>query len=218
MSRTDEQIQADVREELFWDGRVDAPEVAVRVRDGVVTLHGTVGSFAQRWAAGEAARRVVGVVDVDNELQVRPMDMHERADAELRGQVLQALDWSVLVPRAVDARVFGGVVTLTGTARERFQRDEAEVVVRKLHGVRDVRNEITLVRGATIGEVDDAIARALRRNALVDAEQIEIDTGDGTVTLRGCVGSWAEHDAAIDAAWSAPGVNRVNDRLCVVPR
>jgi osmotically-inducible protein OsmY len=217
MSHTDDQIEADVREELSRDSRVDAPEVALRVREGVVVLRGTVGSFAQKWAAQEAAKRVAGVVDVENELQVRPMDMHERADAELRGQILQLLIWNTFVPPSVDATVFGGVVTLRGTAQSAFQREEAEIVARNVEGVRGVRNEITLVRGPAVAEVDDAVARALQRNAGIDAGAIDVEAEDGTVTLRGSVGSWAEHDAAVAAAWSAPGVTAVDDQLSVVP-
>src|SRR5262245_45970423 len=98
MSRADDKIEGDVRDEMYWDGRVDEREIAVVVRDGVVTLRGTVGTFAQKHAAKSAARRVAGVVDVDNELDVRILDVHSREDAELRGQVLQALSWNALVP------------------------------------------------------------------------------------------------------------------------
>jgi osmotically-inducible protein OsmY len=180
-----------------------------------VTLRGTVGSFPQKHAAQAAAWRVVGVADVENELQVRLLDLHSRADAELRGQVLQVLDWNVLVPQSVDASVDDGVVTLRGSAREKFQRDEAEVAVRNLHGVKDVRNEIELDRGATAVEVEGDIEKAFQRNARIDASEVEVESAGGKVTLRGSVRSWAEHDAALEAAWAAPGVNSVDDRLSV---
>ena len=144
MNRLDEQIEADVREEIFRDGRVEPREVAVRVRDGVVTLRGTVGSRAQRRAAGAAAKRVDGVVDVDDELQVEPMDMHGRQDAELRAQVLDALDANGLIPDTVDVRVGFGVVTLSGTVRDMFQREEAEFVARRVHGAKNVHNELAV--------------------------------------------------------------------------
>jgi osmotically-inducible protein OsmY len=213
VKRTDAQVETDVREELFWDSRVDAQEVAVGVHDGVVTLRGTVGSFAQKRAAQGAARRVVGVVDVDNELQVRILDMHGRKDAELRGEVLQVLAWNALVPESVDATVYDGVVTLSGTAHEHYQREEAEAAVRNLHGVKDVLNEIELDRGPTVGEVKERLEWAFRRNAALDARDVKIESAGGKVTLRGSVRSWAEHDAALEAAWAAPGVTAVDDRL-----
>jgi osmotically-inducible protein OsmY len=217
MNSTDDRLRAEVREELAREPRLDARQIAVRVREGVVILRGTVGSPAQKRSAQEAAARVGGVVAVDNELQVRPLDMHERADAELRAQVLQALIESPFVPPSVDAASFGGVVTLRGSVRGRFQRDEAELVARKVHGVRGVRNELSIVRGPTVAEVDDAIASALQRNARLDAAEIEVETTDGTVTLLGTVGSWEERDAAIEAARAAPGVEAVHDHLWVVP-
>ena len=215
MKRPDEQVEADVREELFWDGRVDPREIAVTVQDGVVTLRGTLCSFPQKRAASSAAKRVKGVLEVENHLQVRLLDRHRRTDAELRGEVLQSLGWDVLVPSAVDARVAGGVVTLSGTVGERFQREEAETAVRNLRGVREVRNEIALEREPAPADVEDAIQRALARAANVEAQGIEIEVVDGRVTLRGTVQSWAEHDAAVEAAWSAPGVTAVDDRLFV---
>ena len=215
MKHADERVEADVREELFWDGRVDPEEIAATVRDGVVTLRGTVGSFPQKRAATSAAKRVKGVLDVANHLQVRVLDRHRRADAEVRGEVLQTLGWNVLVPSSVDAHVADGVVTLRGTVHERFQREEAETTVRNLHGVREVRNEIVLERGPAPGDVEDAIDRALARAASIEAQAVEVEAADGTVTLRGTVHSWNEHDEVVDAAWSAPGVTAVDDRLVV---
>jgi len=213
--RSDEKIEAGVREELFWDGRVDPEEIAVSVRDGLVTLRGTVGSFPQKRAATSAAKRVKGVLDVTNDLQVRLLDKHRRTDAELRGQVLQMLGWDVLVPKSVDARVADGVVTLCGTVHERYEREEAEATIRNVNGVREVRNEIVLARGPAPGDVEAAIARALARSASVEARKLEVEAVDGTVTLRGTVESWSEHDEVLEAVWSAPGVLAVDDRLAV---
>ncbi len=211
--RTDVEVEADVREEIFWDARVDAREIAVGVHDGVVTLRGTVASFAEKRAAQGAARRVVGVVDVHNRVQVRILGPHGRKDAVLRGEVLQVLAWNGCVPESVDATVDNAVVVLRGTAHEQYQRAEAEAAVRNLRGVKDVLNEIELERGPTVDEVKDRIEQAFRRNAALDARDVKVESTSGTVTLRGSVRSWAEHDAALDAAWAAPGVTRVDDRL-----
>jgi osmotically-inducible protein OsmY len=136
--------ERDVREELARDGRVDPAEVAVRVDDGVVTLEGTVGSAAQKHAAEEAAKRVDGVLEVRNDLQVRLLDLHTRLDADLRAQVLQVLGSNELIPPTVDAQVSDGIVTLHGTVEDTFQRDEAEVAVRGVEGVRNVHNELAV--------------------------------------------------------------------------
>jgi osmotically-inducible protein OsmY len=211
--RTDVHVETDVRDEIFWDGRVDAREVAVDVRDGVVTLRGTVGSFGEKRAAADAARRIAGVVDVDNELEVRILDRHDRRDAELRGQVLQVLAWNAFVPDTVGATVDDGVVRLRGTTRSQFQRTEAEAAVRNMNGVEDIVNEIELDAGPTAGEVKDRIEQAFRRNAALDARDVAVESAGGKVTLRGAVRSWGEHDAALEAAWAAPGVTAVDDRL-----
>jgi osmotically-inducible protein OsmY len=138
----DERIEADVRAELFRDGRLDPREVAVSVEHGTVALQGTVATFPQKRAAEEAAKRAGGVAGVRNELAVRPLDLHLRQDAELRGQVLQTLTDTALIPRTIDAQVSDGIVTLHGTVRDSFQRDEAELVVRGVPGVRNVHNEL----------------------------------------------------------------------------
>jgi osmotically-inducible protein OsmY len=213
VKRTDADVEMDVREEIFWDGRIDAREVAVKVRDGVVTLRGTVGSFGEKRAAGAAARRVVGIVDVVDELEVRVLDRQARHDAELRGQVLQVLAWNAFVPDTVDATVDDGLVTLRGTARHHFERAEAEAAVRNLNGVADIVNGIALDTGPTAGEVNDRIEQAFRRNAALDARDVTVESAGGKVTLRGAVRSWVEHDAALEAAWAAPGVTSVDDRL-----
>ncbi|HVM56990.1 MAG TPA: BON domain-containing protein [Gaiellaceae bacterium] len=144
MKLTDEHVEAAVREELFWDGRLEPREVAVRVHDGVVTLRGTVGSPAQKQAAAEAAKRVKGVARVDDELQVQPMGMHARRDAELRAEVIDVLTHEALLPETLDVRVSNGVVTLRGTVLDSLARDEAQAAVRRVHGVKDVWNELSV--------------------------------------------------------------------------
>lgn len=211
--RSDSDITAAVAEELFWETRVDDEEVAVSVRDGRVTLRGTVGSLGVKHAATNAARRVSGVRGVDNELQVKLMTEHRRDDAELRGTVLKALSWNVLVPDDVDATVKDGVVTLSGIVDFRHQRDEAETTVRNLKGVTDIHDAIQVKSPVTAAAVGDGIEKAFRRSAQIDADNVQIEAVDGTVTLAGTVASWAEHDAALEAAWAAPGVDDVKDEL-----
>jgi osmotically-inducible protein OsmY len=141
---SDEHVEGDVRAELLRDGRLDPREVAVRVDAGVVTLRGTVGSLPQKHAAEEAAKRVKDATGVRNELEVRPLDLHLRQDAELRGQVLQTLADDELLPQTIDAQVSDGIVTLQGAVADAFQRDEAALVAGGVEGVRGVHNELSI--------------------------------------------------------------------------
>jgi osmotically-inducible protein OsmY len=140
----DARIESDVQAELVRDGRVEPREIAVRVEDGVVTLDGTVGSLPQKHAAEEAAKRVLDVLEVRNELKAEPLDLYLRQDAELRGEVLQVLADNELIPPTVEVQVSDGIVTLHGTVEDSFQRDEAEVALRGVEGVRNVHNELAV--------------------------------------------------------------------------
>ena len=141
---TNDDLQLDVAAELSWDPKVDSQAIAVSADDGAVTLRGTVGSFREKREAGKAAARVYGVTEVSNELQVRMLDGSNRDDADLRGDVLQALMLDSLVPMTVDAKVRDGFVTLTGTAQWQYQRDEAEFLTASVPGVLGIENDITL--------------------------------------------------------------------------
>ena len=205
-----------VTEELYWDPKVDSAAIAVSVDDGVVSLRGTVGSFREKQEAKHDAERIYGVKDVKNEIDVRILNEHRRSDAELRGAVLQAMMLDSLVPSTIDAKVDNGIVTLTGKANWRYQRDEAESVAGNLLGVMGVEDEIELIApGPTADDVEHSIKKAMERNAKLDAESVSVESSNGTITLRGTVSSWADHDEAIDAAWAAPGVTRVKDHILV---
>jgi osmotically-inducible protein OsmY len=213
---TDDQLQADVAAELLWDPRVDGEAIAVSADVGTVTLRGTVGSLREKREADKAARRVYGVTGVINDLRVLRLDDSDRDDAELRGDVLQALMLDSLIPMTVDARVRGGFVTLHGTAEWQYQRDEAEWLTASIPGVCGIQNEIRLMSTPDACDVRKDIRDTFRRNARLDAEGLSVDTTSyGRVTLAGTVSSWAEHDEAVDAAWSAPGVTEVDDQIVV---
>ena len=213
---TNDDLQLDVATELSWDPKLDSKAIAVSADDGAVTLRGTVGSFREKREAGKAAARVYGVTEVSNELQVRMLDSSRRDDADLRGDVLQALMLDSLVPMTVDAKVRDGVVTLTGTAQWQYQRDEAEFLTASVHGVSSIDNDITLISTPDGRDIKNDISDAFRRSARLDADELSADTlSYGTVILAGAVSSWAEHDEAVAAAWSAPGVTEVDDRIVV---
>jgi osmotically-inducible protein OsmY len=213
---SNEELRFDVEEELFWEPRVDNEAIAVSTDDGDVTLRGTVGSFREKREAANAAKRVYGVTKVGNELSVRLLDGYGRDDAEVRGAVLQALVLNAAVPSSIDASVKDGIVTLTGMAPFNYQRAEAEFVAGNVLGVIGVDDEVELtIADPTPSDVRHSISKAFKRDASLDAEALSIDTFDGTVALSGHVESWVEHDAAVNAAWAAPGVRTVEDRIVV---
>jgi osmotically-inducible protein OsmY len=213
---SNDELRYDVEEELFWEPRVDNEAIAVAADDGQVTLRGTVGSFREKREAANAAKRVYGVKHVDNDLQVRLVNGDGRDDADLRGAVLQAMMLDSLVPSTIDAKVKDGVVTLTGWAPYNYQRGEAEFVAGNVPGVIGLDDEVELtIEDPTPADVRHSIKKAFKRDASLDAEALSIDTYEGIVTLSGHVDSWVEHDAAVNAAWAAPGVRDVEDRIVV---
>jgi osmotically-inducible protein OsmY len=211
--KSDAEFETDVAKELFDDLRVDDLEIAVKAEQGRITLRGTAGSLGAKRAAGRDARHVAGVLDVHNEIEVRLLTDHRRDDAELRGSALKILAWNATIPEDVDAAVKDGRMTLTGTVDHRYQRDEAEATVVNLRGVTDIDNEIKVRNGGMAEEVSARIEEAFERNAHIDARAIGVDAVDGTVVLKGLVNSWLERNAAIDAAWTAPGVEKIDDQL-----
>lgn len=216
--RSDMDIQRDVANELKWDPSVHEEEIAVAVRDGVVTLGGTVDSYAAKYRAVRAVERVNGVRGVADEVEVQLPSESHRSDTDIAHQAVNALRWNALVPDGkVKVRVEHGWVTLEGGVEWEYQRLAAKSAVKYLVGVRGVSNLVTLEPRLSQLDVSQRIKEALRRRAEVDAGKIEIDAKDGVVTLRGSVHSWTERRDAEFAAWAAPGVSRVEDQLVVHP-
>jgi len=217
--KTDAEIQQDVIRELKWDPRVEETEVGVQVDNGIVTLTGTVSSWAKRIAAKEAAHRVFGVLDVANDVTVKVPGSLTRTDTDLAQAVRHALKWDVMVPdERITSTVANGWVTLEGTVDSWTQREDAERAVRNLSGIGAVTNLISIVVPAVRAEdVHKAIEEALDRRAEREAGKIRVETSDGTVTLSGVVRSWGEKQAVISSARFAKGVRAVNDHLTVDP-
>jgi len=212
---SDDKLVGYVSDELFWDPKVDNEAIAVSADDGKITLRGTVGSYREKVEAKKAAERVYGVKSVENKLEVKMLNGGKREDAELRGDVLQALMLDSLIPKTVDAKVDDGLVTLTGTADWQYQRDEAEFVSGNVFGVIAVIDEIGLKPSPSATDVKHSIKEAFKRNAKLDADELTVTTSNGTATIEGVVNSWAEHDQAVAAAWFSPGVNNVDDQIIV---
>ncbi len=219
IKKTDTQIHHDVLEELKWDSRVEEQEVGVQVEGGVVTLTGTVTGYAKRWAAEEAAHRVIGVLDVANDLKVKVPGPAGRTDTDIAQAVRRALEWDVFVPDdKIRSTVSEGWVTLEGTVDSWSQYQDAERAVRNLAGVKGVQNKIAIKPPKPMTEdVCKAIEQALERRAEREARRIHVDVRDGTATLTGAVHSWAERKSVVAAARFTPGVRAVEDHLRVEP-
>jgi osmotically-inducible protein OsmY len=217
-TRTDEQIQTDVLEELKWDTRVRPNEIGVAVKDGIVTLTGWVDSYLKKMAAEEAAHRVPGVKAVANDIEVRLPGFAERTDTDLAAAVLNALRWDAAIPTGkVDVTVSQGWVTLKGEVEYAFQKRDAERAVRRLSGVKGVSNLIMVKPQVFPSDLKQQIERALVRNAETDARNITIEVEGSKIILRGTVRSYAEKQAAEETAWSAPGVTEVENRIVISP-
>lgn len=213
--KTDAQIQQDVLNELKWDTRVEPTEIGVEVHGSIVTLTGTVSSWAKKVAAEEAAHRVSGVLDVANDVMVKVPSTTERNDSDIAAAVRSTLKWDVFVPdERIQSTVTGGFVTLKGHVDTYAQRDDAARAVRNLSGVRGVLNEISVSHSeATPAVLRAAIQSALERRADRDAAKIQIDVDGGRVTLHGDVHSWIERQAVIGAVTGTRGVEDVLDRM-----
>lgn len=219
VKKTDTQIHHDVLEELKWDSRVDTTEVGVEVDRGVVTLTGTVAVWAKRVAAEEAARRVIDVLDVANNIKVKVPGGLMRTDTEIAQAVRHTLEWDVFVPDdTITSSISDGWVTLEGAVERWSQRQDAQRAVRNLAGVKGVVNRITVVEAEPVTQdVRTAIEHALERRAEREARRIRVDVHDGIATLTGSVHSWAERKSVVAAARFTPGVLDVEDHLRTEP-
>ncbi len=214
----DDRLRRRVADELAWDFLIDESQIDVEVTDDVVTLIGTVGSYAEKVLAEHAAQSVAGVHDLVNSIDVKPpADLHP-TDEELSGIVEQVLAWDALVPeQKLTVSVVDGLVALTGTCPTKAQAREAERAVTHLSGVRGVLNRIKVgTPSPSPEEVRSAIEKALRRRAAHQAAQLDVVVNGGRVTLRGTVSSALERRAVIGAVGHAPGIDQVRDELELV--
>ena len=195
---------------------MNAAHIGVTVDNGTVSLLGAVDTYAEKWAAEDAAKRVFGVRTIAQDLTVKLVGDHKRTDSEIASAVQNALEWDVFTPSSVTARVQNGAITLTGQVKWNFERDAAEKAVRHLMGVVSVYNSITLKPGTSVAQVKEKIQSALQRQATTDTNSIHIETSGGKVTLTGHASSWQSIEDAANAAWAAPGVTQVIDQVKMV--
>ena len=216
--RSDSDIKRDVEMELKWDPDISEADIAVAVKDGVVTLTGFVRSYAQKWQAERDAKRVAGVVAVANDIEVRLPAIDQRPDPEIARDAVSAL--KTQLPYSADrikVVLNNGWVTLEGELEWNYQKERAEEAVRHIKGVKGVMNMIMLKPRLSPTEIKRKIEEAFKRSAEIDANRIVVETNGSEVILKGSVRSWAEREEAEREAWRAPGVTKVIDQIEIRP-
>ncbi|WER44699.1 BON domain-containing protein [Cupriavidus sp. WKF15] len=212
----DIQLKQDVIEELTWDPSVNANEIGVQVADGVVTLTGHLRNFAEKYAAEAAVKRIPGVKALAVELDVRLPDDCRRTDSDIARAASNVLSWQAMVPGdRIKILVEHGVITLTGDVDWNYQRTAAERAVAGLFGVTGVTNAIAVRPMVDQRDLGQRIRDAIQRQAVVDASHVTVAVSEGDVKLGGSLRTWAEREAAYNAAWSAPGVISVDNNIRV---
>ena len=219
MSKIDDgEIRRKVIAELDWDPSIDASAVGVAVKDGVVTLSGSIASYWQKKEAERVAKRVAGVKAVAEDLTIKLPGAAERSDADIAQSVVSGLRFNVAVPPdRIQVTVENGWVTLEGEVEWQYQKSAAENAIKYLMGVKGVTNSIRIKPRVSAADVKAKIESAFARRAQLDANQIKVESTDSKVTLRGSVHSWDEKDQAEQAAWAAPGVTKVENDVIVSP-
>jgi osmotically-inducible protein OsmY len=214
--KTDVEIRRDVESELQWDPSIDDKKIGVIVNNSVVTLTGEVTHFSGKWAAEDIAKRVSGVRAIANDIQVSMPLSGVRTDTDIAEAAANALRWNVsLSGTQIKPVVKDGWVALGGKVSWGYQKTSAESTVRNLAGVKGVANNITVTVTVKAADVKQKIEDAFRRHAVLEAKDIEVKVDSSTVTLKGHVHTWQEHEDAARAAWAAPGVVNVENRLVI---
>ncbi|MBZ9708551.1 BON domain-containing protein [Mesorhizobium sp. ESP7-2] len=215
--RFDRDIKQDLESELKWDPDINATDVGVTVKEGVVSLTGYVPFYMQKYGAEKAAKRIKGVLGIANDIEVHLPSSHQKTDPELARAAIEAI--SIEFPSSHERfKVIAneGWLTLEGDVEWQYQRNQAEIATRKLHGVKGVINRVVLKPRVAPVEIKAKIENAFKRSAEVDAQHVSVTADGGEVSLAGTVSSWSEKQEAERTAWRAPGVVRVHNHINIV--
>lgn len=214
--KKDSQIQKDVMDELKWDPQLNAAAIGVAVKDGIVTLSGSVDSYAKKLAAEKDAKKVSGVRAIAEDIQIGVSPSSRKSDTEIANAVLDALKWHAGVrDEKINVNVENGIVRLEGEVEWEYERANAKKAIENLDGVRSIVNLLAIKPKFSTTDIQQKIGAAFQRNAAIDAGKIKVEVSGSRVTLRGTVRSFAEKEDAEIAAWNAPGVVSVTSFLQV---
>jgi osmotically-inducible protein OsmY len=216
--RSDDDIKRDVEQELRWNPSLDSTDIAVAVKNGVVTLTGFARSYTDKWEAERTVKHVAGVVGVANDLEVRLPTADQRPDPDIAREAVSAIKTRLPISaEKIKVVARDGWLTLEGEVEWQYQRETAESAVRWIRGVKGITNLIQLKPRVTPTEIKRKIEEAFTRSAEVDANRITVEANGSEVILKGTVRSWAERQEAERVAWAAPGVTRVDNRITISP-
>ena len=216
--KTDAMLQRDVLDELEWDPSIDATQIGVIAKEGVVTLTGHLPVYSAKHTAEEVAKRVHGVRAVANEIEVRPSDLHVWDDEQMAAAAVHALQWDAKVPDTeIVVSVENAHINVEGTVEQRFQKTAVDRVLRHLRGVRGLTNDIQVIPKLPVSEVKAAIEAAFLRSSVINSRMLSVEVEESSVTITGDVHSYSELKEVERIAWAAPGVQHVDNCVTVTP-
>ena len=214
--KSDNEIQKDVIEQLKWEPFLNASQIGVAVKNGIVTLSGQVDTYSKKSLAEKAAKKVAGVLAIAEDIQVGLSPAYKKTDTEIAEAVVNGLKWHTMIPdEKIKVSVEEGNVRLEGEVEWEYQRNQAKTAVENLAGVKFVTNLIAVKPKITPYEIQQKINASFQRSANIDASKISADVTGSKVILRGTVRSFAEKEDAENAAWSAPGITSVESKLII---
>lgn len=211
------ELQKDVQDAIKWEPLLNAAEIGVTVKDGVVTLTGSVDSYSKKFEAEDAAKNVAGVKAVVEKIEIKfSSGMGKKDDNEIANEILNAYKWNWEVPNdKVKVKVEDGWVVLEGELQYNYQKEAAKRAINNLDGIKGVTNKIK-IKSETHDEIEKMdIKNALRRNWSIHDEDIEVKVSGNRVTLNGTVNSFYQRDEAERIARNAPGVWTVDNELVI---
>ncbi|WP_188414346.1 BON domain-containing protein [Pedobacter mendelii] len=214
--RNNEKLQLDVLQAIKWEALLQAAEIGVIAQDGIITLSGTVDSYAKKTGAEHAAKTVVGVKAIIEKIEVDFGSMEKKKDLDLAGEILEALKLNPEIPaNKIIIKVENGLVTIEGEVKWYTLKEDIQKLVEGLKGVKNLTNAIQ-VKSETSDDVEKvAIENALLRSWAVDTNEIAVNVFGNRVTLSGKVKSIYQKDEAERIAWNAPGVWNVHNELLI---